>query len=252
MQKLIIFISGLLLLVSLDSCKKSKNAPTQPQQVLTQLAYIYQTDSTDGETFKSLLAAYGFAVTLVERSAVSTFDYSACKLIIIGTKSSSPGSPSNGYNSAAFTGWSATDSASIQGSGKPLLLMGEAGSLYASRINNAVNYGSEAFGDGTTMIATDTPAVVYQNPVAIVLPANHALDIYAAASSAMEFYFAGPVPNVVLLGADSANTKYKYCPVSIEAGRYGLWGYENNMTTLTLSGQAFLVNFVYYLTGLNS
>jgi len=250
-QSLLLPLLPVLILVILAACKKSNNATSQTTQPPPQkkIAYVYMTDSTDGVAFKTLLQANKCAVTLVEKAGAAAFDYSTVDLIVIDDKSSLPGklTSSTPQNSDAFTGWTAPDSAAIQVSTKPVLLIGEGGSLYACRISNMINFESDAFGSTTDVIVSGTPTTLYQSPSAISLPANDQLTLFNAPSAVIEFYFSGPVTNLLFLGVDPSD---KFATVSIENGRYGIWGYRSNAGNLTTAGQTFLVNFVYYMAGL--
>ncbi|HEV7783360.1 MAG TPA: hypothetical protein VGO58_18925, partial [Chitinophagaceae bacterium] len=63
------------------SCNKKSDTVTPPPN---KIAFVYKTDNTGAQAYKTLLDANGCEVTLVEMAAVATHNFSVYKLIIVG------------------------------------------------------------------------------------------------------------------------------------------------------------------------
>ncbi|TDW97364.1 hypothetical protein [Dinghuibacter silviterrae] len=247
MRTVSLLLTLYLLLIVVPACKKSGSTPPQKN-----IAYIYLAGTTDAEAFKTLLQANGCAVTLVEKSNVATASFAAYDLIVIDDSSSNFGGTGTPYSSA-FTNWSTADSAAIQGAHKPLLLVGLGGMLYANRIKGPVDLVTDM-----TSAPIDTvqvggiPASLFQSPLTVTIPANDELALYTAPSEIVEMYYAAPVPGVSFIARNNYTTPITatYGAIGTVAGQYGFWGPRGRTTTLTTTGQALLVNFVFYCSGL--
>ncbi len=228
----IIFIA----IVFLPSCKKSETT-TPPVVVINKIAYIYKTDSTDAMAFKALLEANNCTVTLIDKPNDATTDYSSYKLIVIDN---------NTDGTQVTPGWSSADTAAINGSGKPILLIGVGGLQFGQKLQNTVNWGGCATGSTSSITALDSLSTLYKSPKTISLPANNQLVIYASAMNAQGLYVpVQPVAGVKMIARFPLSNVYM--PVCFEKSRYGMFGFYGNFNSLTQAGKDFLVNLAFYV-----
>jgi hypothetical protein len=234
------------LTVAMASCKKeniSSPAPTPaPLPVAkNKIAYIYKTDNTDGQAFKDLMQANGCTVTLLDKLAAATFDYSSFNMIVVGK---------NTDGTQVTPDWSTAESTAINGSGKPILFIGVGGLQLALKLNNIVNYGVCASSSLASVIVTDPSSTIYKSPKEIAIPAGNQLTIFSSPSYSQNFGTAGaPVANVVLIGKETPASNYY--PVAFEKNRYGIFGFSDNVNSMTATGKDFMVNLVYYVGNLS-
>jgi hypothetical protein len=232
------------LAVAFTSCKKETvpaPAPSPAPVAKNKIAYIYKTDNTDGQAFKDLMQSNGCTVTLLDKSASATFDYSSFNMIVVG---------GNTDAGQVIPDWSNAESAAINGSGKPILFIGVGGLQLALKLNNTVNYGACAGSNTASIIVTDPLATIYKSPKAISIPAGNQLNIFTSPSYGQSFGTAiTPVPNVVLIGKEAPVSNYY--PVAFEQNKYGIFGFYNNVNSMTAAGKDFMVNLVYYVGNLS-
>jgi hypothetical protein len=235
------------LAVAFTSCKKETvpapaPVPTPVPVAKNKIAYIYKTDNTDGQAFKDLMQANGCAVTLLDKSASAAFDYSSFNMIVVGN---------NTDGTQVTPDWSSAESTAINGSGKPIMFIGIGGLQLALKLNNIVNYGVCA-GSGSSLASitvTDPSSSIYKSPKAISIPAGNQLNIFSNPSFTQSFGTSGPVANVLLIGKE-APVSNSY-PVAFEQNKYGIFGFYNNVNSMTATGKDFMVNLVYYVGNLS-
>ncbi len=233
-------LSFALVALHADCKKNSSGIPISP--IKNNLAYVYNSDSTNGAAFKSLFQVNGCSVTLVKKSVAATFDYSAFNVIIIDGNTAELNGPDN---------WSSTDAMAIKNSGKPLVLLNEGGMLFGDQIKTTVCWQNAASNNLAAFNVTDASAVIYKQPKTITIPANHQLTIFSANSKVISFYAPFvPVSNVVLIGQEPGATNANYYPVTLENNKYGLFGFYPNVNTMTATGKDFFINLVYYVGSL--
>lgn len=222
------------------ACKKETITPT-PVPEKNKIAYIYKSDSTDGVAFKTLLEANNSLVTLIDKSAAASANYSSYKLIVIDNNTDT-------IHPTPVPGWSTADTAAIKGSGKPLLLMGLGGLQLGQKLNNNVSWGHTAWGIQTTSILVMDPSgTLYKTPKTISIPVNNQLDIYTSPVIGAGLYSSTPpsYTDVALIGR---YVNYPtYYPVCFEKGKYGAFGFFGNINAMTPAGKDFLVNLSFYV-----
>jgi hypothetical protein len=146
-------------------------------------------------------------------------------------------------------GWSPADAMTIKNTGKPLLLMGQGGSLFAEDIQDTINWGSSAENNLTGFKAMDRSSVLYTQPKTISVGADSIVNIYSSASRVVSFYGSSlPVPNTIMIGMETNFSEY--FSISITNSKFGSFGYYANAGAMTSTGKDFFVNLVYYVGGL--
>jgi hypothetical protein len=233
-------ILTLFVISILGACKKSSSPTTPP--IRNNLLYIYQNDSTDGVSFKTLLQNNGCSVTLLDRSKAGAFNYSSYNMVIIGNNTDTLHSSND---------WSPTDAMTIKNTGKPILLIGEGGLLFAEDIGDTVNWRSSAGNSLTGFKAMAPASALYKQPKTISVGADSLVTIYSSASKVNSFYAKSvPVPNVVMIGMETDAVVSKYYSISITNAKFGAFGFYSNVNAMTAGGKDFFVNLVYYVGNL--
>jgi hypothetical protein len=229
----------LLAVAIFGACKKSGNSTPAARN---SLVFIYHNDNSEGVAVKSLLEQNGCTVTLLDRSMAGAFDYSGYVMIIIGNNTDAL---------HAGDGWLPADAMKIKNSGKPILLMGQGGMLFANDIPDTVNWESSATNSLTGFKAMDPANILFKQPKAISIGADSLVTLYASASGVVSFYAKTlPVPDVVMVGMETGAPGQNYYSVSVTDGNMGAFGYYSNINAMTATGKDFFVNLVYYVGGL--
>ena len=238
-------LSTLILLafsIFFTSCKKSKPEPvvTIPKN---NIAYIYKTDNTDGLAYKTLLEENDCHVKLIDKSQVAATVFTNYKLIVIDH---------NTDVTSLTPGWTNADTVALQGSGKPMLLIGVGGLQYAAKIGNKANYLNTTFWNDTKFFVTDKTSTLYSKPYAISIPTSTpAVTLYNTAmpGSGQWVPAGGSLANVTLIGR--FNLAPTYYPVAFEKNRYFSFGFSKGVSDMTSDGKNFMVNLAYYVGNLS-
>jgi hypothetical protein len=225
------------------SCKKSKPEPEPVVAVVkNNIAYIYKTDNTDGLAYKTLLEDNDCHVTLIDKAQVATTVFTAYQLIVIDNNTDIAGLSSS---------WTTAETAAIEASSKPMLLMGVGGLQYASKIGNKANYLNTAFFSDTKFFVTDKTSTLYTKPYTISIPVSTpAVTLYNTNVVGAAQYVAvgSSLDNVSLFG--KFNLAPNYYPLAFEKNRYFSFGFARGVDAMTGNGRNFMVNLAYYVGGL--
>lgn len=228
------------------SCKKSQPEPKpEPTAAVPKnnIAYIYKTDNTDGIAYKTLLEENDCHVTLIDKSKVSTTTFTSYQLIVIDQNNDVPGTTST---------WTNADTAAIQASGKPMLLIGVGGLFYATKIGNTVNYLTTIFWNDSKFFVTDKTSTLYSKPYVITIPTSTpAVTLYNTPMPGLGQLvpIGGNFSNVNLVGRFSIAPTYY--PLAFEKNRYFTFGFFKGVNDMTSSGKNFMVNLAYYVGNLS-
>jgi hypothetical protein len=229
--------------IFLPACKKSK---PEPEPVVTiaknNIAYIYKTDNTDAVAYKTLLEDNDCHVTLIDKAAIATTAFSAYQLIVIDNNIDIVGVTST---------WTNTETAAIEASGKPMLLMGIGGLQYAAKIGNKANYLNTAIWSDTKFFVTDKTNALYTKPYTISIPVSTpAVILYnnTTAGSGQFVAAGGSLADVALFG--KFNLAPNYYPLAFEKNRYFSFGFTRGVDAMTGTGKNFMVNLAYYVGAL--
>lgn len=237
-NKPVLILLTLLGIVVFCACKKNSNSPTPT--IKNNLAFIYDNDSSEGVAFKTLLQQNGCSVTLLDRSKAGIFDYSGYAMILIGN---------NTDTLHGAQDWNPSDAMTIKNTGKPILLIGEGGALFAGDIQDTVNWGTSAGNILTGVKAFDPTSVLYKQPKLISVGADSIVTLYSSASRVISFYAKSlPVHEVAMIGIEPGYSKYY--PVLIAGTKFGSFGFYSDAGAMTATGKDFFVNLVYYVGGL--
>ncbi len=165
-NKPVLILLTLLSITIFCACKKNSNSPAA---IKNNLVFVYDNDSSEGVAFKSLLQQNGCSVTLVDRSKAGIFDYSGYTMILIGN---------NTDTLHAVQEWNSADAMTIKNTGKPLLLLGEGGALFAGDIQDTVNWGTSAGNTLTGFKAFDPTSAIYKQPKTISIGSDSLVTLF--------------------------------------------------------------------------
>lgn len=216
-----------------NSCTKlERPVPNAGKTGSNRIAYIYKTDSSDAVAFKQLLETNGCTVTLLEKSSVSTTNFSGYSLVVVG------------HNTDGLTiepKWTSSESDAIKQSGKPLLLIGLGGMQLAKKMGNNISFNNCGFSGLTGMNVIDAGSNLYKSPYPISVVPGTQLQLYTEYVSAMSYFNDGSASNVVLIGGETLDQHY---PLASE-DRYSFFGFIGAIDKMTSTGKNLLVNYVY-------
>jgi len=216
----------------LSSCKKDKADSPKP---VNKIAYIYKADQTDALAFKSLLEANNCSVTLVDKTASASTDFSGYSLIVVGH---------NTDGTQVLPSWTTAEATAISTSNKPVLLVGVGGLQLGLKLNNDVNYGLCASNNLSSFLVSDASDIVYKSPKTLTVGNNQPLEIFSSASFVQCYNSNNPHANPIqLIGKEEPGSAYY--PLAIENNRYGVFGYSAGVSSMTAAGRDFMVNLVY-------
>lgn len=213
------------------------------------VAYIYNTDTAERDSFASLLTARGYWVDLVSLNEAATFDFSADQLIIIGDDTGN-------YHGEWLGDLTTLDR--IMLTRKAILGIGEGGSVFFGGFNMFIKWENTGYDEGTTMYAVNPNSLIWNSPNPISVPADRVVILYTAPVRYLGVWNAAPEFKVTRLGRQSGNQGH-YPLIAQSAGPqcFLLWGFENSPTTMTSVGQDLFINVVVntasgYTCGLTS
>ncbi|MEO5888596.1 MAG: hypothetical protein ABIQ31_00025 [Ferruginibacter sp.] len=231
----------ILVALFLPGCKKSVVATPEIIAPKNNIAYIYKTDNSDGLAFKALLEENDCHVMLIDKFKVPSIDYSDYNLIVIDH---------NTDEISIGSSWTREDTAAIQASGKPMLLIGIGGLQYANKIKNTANFLNTSQWNDKAFWVKDKTGMLYNKPYKISIPTSTPqVTLYpGAVQAAGQLTFAGTLDKVTLFG-DFVVAK-NYCPVTFEKNRYLTFGFYKGVESMTSNGRNFMVNLVYYVGNL--
>ena len=217
--------------------------PAQPRTVSTQsssyqLVYIYNTDLSVANSFKSQISTWGWSVELVNSSNLDNGNWSSYQLIILG------------YDTGYHYTWSnSTQVSYLNNLNRSFLATGQGSLSFYSELHLADEWGSNAGGSGINVTAYNQtyPSPIFNNPNT-VNTVNTSL--FTTAAAWQGYYIGGSINSTVnVIGYDSVATNY--APIAVQYSRYGVWGYDGSPTIWTTEGKSLFQNFIVYLTGSN-
>jgi hypothetical protein len=201
------------------------------------VAFIYASDYNSALEYQNFLSSYGITVNLVTNSSAATQDYSTYNLIIIGYDTASAGSS---YLPAAAV-------SAINGSGKPILGIGDGGSVFFGNLGLSIGYeNSMGEGDNETYVV-DVTSPIFSQPISINMPPDGIIQLYISSYLCFGVYVPSPIAGVTLLGEDVPSSAHY--PLIMEGTRYFLWGWEPSPSFMTQTGKNLFANIISYLTG---
>lgn len=214
MKKLSLFISFLLLLAV------SSHATTN-------VAFIYNTDLVDVNSFKTLLEANNCSVTLVPVASTITTNYSTYDVVIT--------SPASTLTKAQMD--------TLNSKNKPIVSMGSGGYKSLGQLSLSIGSPFGMSGTENTMYVEDASLGVYNSPNKITINSGDSLRLFSvAASSSPARMIYVPTPVATIEGL----LRYRplYYAVVRQNGKYTFWGFALSPASMTQAGKDLFVNTI--------
>jgi uncharacterized repeat protein (TIGR01451 family) len=211
----------------------------------TRVAYVYNTDTTSRDSFKTMLELRGFAVDLVPLIAgggAETFDFTADQAILIGDDT--------GTDAAGWAG-SAVAINNLATAGKNIIGIGYGGSHLFNALQLSIGRGNALPGTDAGATAVNPGDAVWSTPNAIPLPANLHPSLYWLTTPLLGVLNNNLGPNVTRIGSHLQNqdvTTYPLIAQRIQQ-RAGftcdtLWGFRRAPNAMAPAGQDLFENIV--------
>ena len=233
MRKIILFGFACFGMMSIlfTSCKKSNPAIANANNAI---AYIYKTNNEDGLAFKGLMEKNNCTVQLIEMADVPLHGYAKYKLIVADDNTSEVGQGN----------WTDAHVNTLKSSGKPMLLLGMGGLLYAKKIGNAAHWDNCGQFEEAALLVMDKQSNLFKKPKLLIVPPDQKISLFTAPSlGAGQQLPGGTLPGVTLIGAFPGHPTYY--PLSNEKNRYTVFGFYKGVSGMTAAGKDFMVNLVY-------
>lgn len=210
-----------LLAIGLLSTITTGNAST--------IAFIYSTDSSTANDYKSLFESAGFTTDLILTGNIATTDFLKYDLIIIGSDISTP---------------SGSDISKISDSAKPIIGLGEGGYSFFGGLGLKTGYPNGWHGSENRIYTVDKTYTVFNKPNSITIPTNYILQLYSSTGH-VGIHLPSVPSNVIVLGRESTDTTHY--PFTLEDSKYLLWGFTASPTSMTQIGKDLFINSISYL-----
>lgn len=211
------------------------------------VAYVYDTDSSNGLSFRSFLDSANYHTSLIKISNISATSFDDFNLIIIDSRS--------GYDG----NWGTPQAVQIiQATNKPIFALGIGGCCFYQQLGLSINWingwtASDTmcnFHRCTEIFAEDTTLTVFNTPYKISFPQppfSPIIQLYNN-SSYIGLYKPNLSDSVLYVGREPIDTLH-YSIVS-EGERYWLWGFENSPAHMTQTGKELFINIVHHFVSL--
>jgi hypothetical protein len=199
------------------------------------VSYLYHTDMTAAEDYKSLLISYGITVHLLNISEIGPTWFYECELIIIGSDTGSMGTWGTGFPTAF----------DIDLSGKPFLGLGSGGYAFFGELGLDIGHPHGGHESETRIHVADVAHQIFTSPIMISIPLDNILELYSSTSN-VNIYAPSPGPDITLLGRDPDLPDHY--PLLQEDLRYVLWGFTASPDDMTQTGKDLFINIVLWLT----
>jgi serine/threonine protein kinase len=204
---------------------------TQTAAAQVRVAYIYQNVPSTASEVKTLLEQNGFLVDSIDKDSILSTAFNPYKLIIIGWDTSEGGT------------WGTPQQLNaLNGSGLPVIAMGESGYDYLGQFSLAIGAPNGWHGSGTAVAAENTGSSFWSDPFALTTSDN--MELYTSGVNYAAIHLPGPIAGVTTLGRQAGDlTHYQI----LTQGRYMLWGFELGPEAMTGTGRRLLVNAVKFM-----
>jgi len=232
-RKMIGFFLAAVMMFSLVALMPMEALPAQA--AANEIAYIYDTDVASADSYKALLEANGYVVTLVHMDDVATTDFSTYGLIIVGQDTGD-----------TYTWGDASSVSAIEGSGKPIIGLYRGGASLFQELGLSINYEHGGFAtDQTGINVTEPSHTIFSSPNSIPVPGDGIVALYSSNCTLLNEYSGSLSPDAVPLGC-TAVYSHSYYPL-VQEEQNVLWGFQASPDTMTQEGKDLFVNVVNHL-----
>ncbi|MBN1216809.1 MAG: hypothetical protein JXA99_15385 [Candidatus Lokiarchaeota archaeon] len=211
--------------------------PTSAQLPTADIVYIYNTDLTTANNFKSLIEGEGYSVSIISVGAIIPAVFINSSLVIIG------------YDTGSLSSWGDTSSVSaIQSTSNPIIGIGEGGYAFFGKLGLNIGhpYGLH-FGSDDTINVVENTHPIFNNTVPA---ANVTMDIYDTSSSGVEILSSSASSNINHVANTNPGSNY-YILIE-ENEKCFLWGFDGGPTDMSDLGRILFLNLIDYYMNLSS
>ncbi len=210
------------------------------------VAYIYDTDSSNGLSFRSFLNANSYPTSLIKISDISFTNLDDFGLIIIDSRSGD------------FGNWGSPQEVQIiKNLNKPILALGTGGSSFYEQLGLSIKFSNTwtsrdtlcNFQACTKIFAEDTLLSVFNTPYKINFPqppSSPIIQLYNN-SAYIGLYKPNLSDTVLYVGREPIDTLHY--GIVAEGQLYWLWGFDNSPIHMTQTGKDLFLNIIYHLIG---
>lgn len=205
--------------------------------ILPRVAYIWLSDLTTANAYRSLLQANAFSVDFVHLDDVPKTSWTRYSLALIGPET---GDGAQWGTPAAV--------AALQQYPVPIIGLGEGGYAFFGQIRLAIGYPNGWHGSENRTYAVDLAHQVWQSPYPMpVSPRNPVMAVYNRTGH-VGINILKPPSGVILIGREPADQTHYNLVQQTE--RYLLWGFQAGPPAMTMDGQHLFVNVARYMAGM--
>ncbi len=200
-------------------------------------AYIWRTDASAADGYKSLIEAAGYDVTLLTIDEVAAADLAAYSLVVAG--------PETGY---AYDWGTAEAVNALRDAGTPILGLGYGGACLFGQLGLSINWGNGWVGPETSVYASDPTHPVFTTPNVIDVPGSGIVSVYDESDHIGQY---APVlaADAELIGREPVDEEHWTLAAE---GRSMLWGFTGSPYDLTPAGEKLFMNAVAYAASLGA
>jgi hypothetical protein len=200
------------------------------------VAYIYTTDMSAANDFRSYLQSQGFVVKLVQQSDIPTTNFNYYKAILVGHETG------NQYDWGDAGGSQANALAST---GLPIMGIGRGGSSLFSKLGLSIGWGDGWVGTGTDVKAVNPSYPYWNTPHNVSIPASHVLSLYNNGTGFVAIYQPSPPQGIDTIALQAGDTNH-YALI-MQTSQFFLWGFDGSPADMTGKGQRVFANMLYSL-----
>jgi hypothetical protein len=195
-------------------------------------AFIYATNLTAAQNYKTCLDEKGIQTTLLTMSQIATTSFTSYRIIIIA------------HDTGSGNNWGTlTDVNKLKSSGRPVIGLGYGGAAYFQAAGLSINWGNSMTTTTNNLYVPDSDGRIYKSPNNITVPAGNVIQLYNTAVTALVAYAPALGSGVSLLGRSSIYPSHY--PIVKEEAHF-LWGYSADASQLTATGKDVFENVARY------
>jgi hypothetical protein len=212
-------------------------------EVNRSIAYIWYTDEAMMVSYGNLLSENGYQVDFIHMDEVGTTQFNSYELILIGPDTIGSGTADRWYNA-----WGdETSIASVNGSGIPVLGIGEGGMSYFGRLNFPIGGGHSWHGEETSIYIDDPDLLLFNYPNSI---SDREVELYREPSDYCGIYSPDVDNNILYIGREPDDLNHY--PIISYKDKYILWCFEADTSYMTADGQSLFINIIDHLLNLQN
>jgi len=215
-------------------------ADTLTTQIQPGILYIYKTDFSTAQDYKSTIESNGFPVDLYTESNAVTADLTKYKLIIIG--------PDTGNFAALNTEpWgdpAGADAGYIDSANISVLGLWRGGGLFFKVRNQYINIDNCWSGRANDVLVLDQNFTIWNQPSKVAVGSG-VIALYDEPTLFEAVYLPTPNSSIFTMGRQSNDAEHY--SILMQSNKYVFWGYQGGPSLMTTKGKKAFINIVNYM-----